>query len=59
MQSNVWPIILSAVPSIIRAPTLARVPAIATSADQSMVVPPFAPSDRTIRAVPSTALPGA
>ena len=48
MQSKVWPIILLAVPSISRAPTLASVPEIVTSADQSMVVPPSGPSLRVI-----------
>ena len=38
MQSKVWPIILLAVPSIRRAPTLASVPAMLTSAFQSMTV---------------------
>ncbi len=59
MQSKVWPIILLAVPSMSRAPTLASVPAMFTSASQSMVVPPVALSDRRIWAVASTALPGA
>ena len=59
MQSKVWPIILLAVPSIRRAPTLASVPAMLTSASQSMRVPPASPSDRRIWAVASTALPGA
>ena len=40
MQSKVWPIILFAVPSISRAPTLASVPEMLTSAFQSMTVPP-------------------
>src|SRR5690349_13512968 len=59
MQSKVWPIILLAVPSIRRAPTLAIVPAMFTSADQSIVVPPPSASFRAIRASASTALPGA
>ena len=40
MQSKVWPIILLAVPSISRAPTLASVPDMFTSAVQSMTVVP-------------------
>ncbi len=59
MQSKVWPIILLAVPSINRAPTLASVPDRFTSAFQSMTVVPSGPSDRRISAVASTALPGA
>ena len=59
MQSKVWPIILFAVPSISRAPTLASVPDRFTSAVQSMTVVPSGPSDRCISAVASTALPGA
>jgi len=42
MQSNACVISLLAVPSISRAPTLAIVPRIATSADHSMVVGPSA-----------------
>ena len=59
MQSKVWPIILFAVPSIIRAPTEASVPEMVTSADQSIVVGPSAGPDSAIRAVASTADPGA
>ena len=58
MQSKVWPIILLAVPSISRAPTLASVPAMLTSAVQSMTSSPSGPSERRISAVASTALPG-
>src|SRR6185369_5811244 len=59
MHSKVWPIILLAVPSISRAPSEARLPEIATSALQSIRVPPSSPSLRAIWAVASTALPGA
>src|SRR6185436_2221661 len=59
MQVKVWPIILLAVPSIIRAPTDASVPEIATSADQSMVVGPSGGPESAIEAVASTAEPGA
>src|SRR3954451_11008061 len=59
MHSKVWPIILLAVPSIIRAPTLASVPERFTSAPQSMTVPPSASSDSVMLALASTALPGA
>ena len=59
MHSKVWPIILFAVPSMIRAPTLASVPDRLTSATQSMIVPPSPSSDRFMLAFASTALPGA
>src|SRR4051794_38713570 len=59
MHSKVWPIILLALPSIIRAPTLASVPDRLTSATQSMTVPPAPSSDRFMLAFASTALPGA
>ena len=59
MQSKVCPIILFAVPSMSRAPTLASVPEMLTSASQSIFVPPSSPSDRRMVAVASTALPGA
>ena len=60
MQSKVWPIILLAVPSTIRAPTLASIPLRLTSAAQSIVVVPGSgPSTRFIRPRASTALPGA
>ena len=57
MQSKVWPIILLAVPSISRAPTEASVPAISTSADQSIVVGPSAGPESAMLAVASTADP--
>ena len=50
---------LCAVPSISRAPTLARVPLMLTLADQSIRVPPFGPSESVISPIASTALPGA
>ena len=59
MHTKVCPIILLAVPSISRAPRLASVPAMLTSALQFIVVPPSERSVRRIVAVPSTALPGA
>src|SRR4051794_4465927 len=59
MHSKVWPIILLALPSIIRAPTLASVPDRLTSATQSMTVPPAPSSDSVMLAFASTALPGA
>ena len=59
MQSKVWPIILLAVPSISRAPTLASVPGDFTSADQSIFVPAVGAVGQAISAVASTALPGA
>ena len=60
MQSKVWPIILLAVPSISRAPTLgerARDVARRRSSPSSSGLP--AGPDRRISAVASTALPGA
>ena len=59
MQVKVWAVSLFAVPSMRRAPTEASVPAIVTSADQSIAVPPSAPSRRAIDATASAAEPGA
>src|SRR5664280_3836118 len=49
----------AALPSIIRAPTPASVPAMATSANQSITVAPSGPSVSAILAVASTAVPDA
>ena len=59
MHSNDWPMSLLAVPSMSRAPTLASVPAIVTSAVQSIAVAPSGASLSAIDATASTALPGA